>query len=314
MGGIAIVLFAGLTAIALISQVHYAEDPCNLIGWAECATEPQPSLIAQVAAATFGDSSVFFYVIQATTALVLLLAANTAFNGFPLLGSVLARDGYAPKSLSTRGDRLIYSNGVVILALAASVILVVFQANLTVLIQLYIIGVFVSFTLGQTGMVRHWLRELSLRRHPAGKAKRPPTRTDADERPLSQGAILRALVINAIGAGDDRGRAHRRDGHEVHPRRVDRVRDDADPLLPHDGREPVLPRRREGDRGRPDDDLRRDRRPRDRARGPHAEADAEGPRLRDRRPPRLARGRARLDRRRRPRSSSRRTGSSRTST
>ena len=201
MGGIAIVLFAGLTAMALISQVHYAEDPCHLIGWAECATEPQPSLMAQVAAATFGGNSIFFYVIQAATALVLLLAANTAFNGFPLLGSVLARDSYAPKSLSTRGDRLIYSNGVVILALAASVILVVFQANLTVLIQLYIIGVFVSFTLGQTGMVRHWLRELSLRRHPAGKAKRPSARTDADERPLSQGAIVRALVINAIGAG-----------------------------------------------------------------------------------------------------------------
>lgn len=201
MGGIAIILFAGLTAMALISQVHYAEVPCHLIGWAECATEPQPSLMAQVAAATFGGNSIFFYVIQATTALVLLLAANTAFNGFPLLGSVLARDSYAPKSLSTRGDRLIYSNGVVILALAASVILVVFQANLTVLIQLYIIGVFVSFTLGQTGMVRHWLRELSLRRHPAGKAKRPPARTDDDARPLSQGAILRALVINAIGAG-----------------------------------------------------------------------------------------------------------------
>ncbi|RZS64732.1 amino acid/polyamine/organocation transporter (APC superfamily) [Agromyces ramosus] len=201
MGGIAIILFAGLTAMALISQVHYAEVPCHLIGWAECDTEPQPSLMAQVAAATFGGSSIFFYVIQATTALVLLLAANTAFNGFPLLGSVLARDSYAPKSLSTRGDRLIYSNGVVILALAASVILVVFQANLTVLIQLYIIGVFVSFTLGQTGMVRHWLRELSLRRHPAGTAKRPPTRPDDDARPLSQGAILRALVINAVGAG-----------------------------------------------------------------------------------------------------------------
>ena len=100
MGGIAIVLFAGLTALALISQVHYAENPCDLIGWADCATEPQPSLMAQVAAATFGGSSVFFYVIQAATALVLLLAANTAFNGFPLLGSVLARDGYAPKSLS----------------------------------------------------------------------------------------------------------------------------------------------------------------------------------------------------------------------
>ena len=201
MGGIAIVLFAGLTALALIAQVHYAEDPCNLIGWAECATEPQLSLMAQVAGATFGDSSIAFYLIQATTALVLLLAANTAFNGFPLLGSVLARDGYAPKSLSTRGDRLIYSNGVVILALAACVILVVFQANLTLLIQLYIIGVFVSFTLGQTGMVRHWLRELSKHRHPASKSAAAARRPPDDERALSRAAMVRALVINAIGAG-----------------------------------------------------------------------------------------------------------------
>lgn len=200
MGGIAIILFAGLTAIALISQVHYAEDPCHLIGWAECATEPQQSLMAQVAGATFGEGSALFYLIQATTALVLLLAANTAFNGFPLLGSVLARDGYAPKSLSTRGDRLIYSNGVLILALAASVILVVFQANLTVLIQLYIIGVFVSFTLGQTGMVRHWLRELTKGRHPASKAASARSASD-DERALSRSAMLRALAINALGAG-----------------------------------------------------------------------------------------------------------------
>ncbi len=197
MGGIAIILFAGLTAVALISNVHYAEDPCSLIGWAECATEPQRSLMAQVAAATFGDGSVFFFVIQAATALVLLLAANTAFNGFPLLGSVLARDGYAPKSMSTRGDRLIYSNGVAILALAAAVILVLFRANLTVLIQLYIIGVFVSFTLGQTGMVRHWIREL---RAPA-RPKSPRRRDNGDDAPvLTRVAMWRALFINSIGA------------------------------------------------------------------------------------------------------------------
>ncbi|WP_308800200.1 APC family permease [Agromyces silvae] len=206
MGGIAIVLFAGLTAVALISGVHYAEVPCHLIGWADCATEPQRSLIAQVAAATFGDATVFFYVIQAATALVLLLAANTAFNGFPLLGSVLARDGYAPKSLSTRGDRLIYSNGVIILALAASLILVVFQANLTVLIQLYIIGVFVSFTLGQTGMVRHWLRELQGAKHPSPvkhtpkKAKQHRSPVPPEAQPLTRAAMRRALVINALGA------------------------------------------------------------------------------------------------------------------
>ena len=84
---------------------------------------PQRSLIAQLAAATFGNSSVLFFVIQAATAAVLLLAANTAFNGFPLLTSVLAHDNYAPKALSTRGDRLIFSNGVIALSIAAGVLL-----------------------------------------------------------------------------------------------------------------------------------------------------------------------------------------------
>lgn len=160
MGAIAITLFIGLIVMAFISEVHYAEKSCDLVGFANCETTPQRSLIAQIAAATFGNNTIFFYLIQAGTALVLLLAANTAFNGFPLLGSVLAKDGYAPKSLETRGDRLIYSNGVIALALAAIAILAVFRADLTQLIQLYIIGVFVSFTLGQSGMVRHWLRLL----------------------------------------------------------------------------------------------------------------------------------------------------------
>ncbi|WP_241978097.1 APC family permease [Cryobacterium sp. TMT2-42-4] len=181
MGGIAITLFVGLTALALFSKVHYAENPCDLIGWEECATSPQRSLIAQIAAATFGNNSIMFFVLQAATAAVLLLAANTAFNGFPLLGSVLAKDSYAPKSLSTRGDRLIYSNGVLLLALFACIILVIYQANLTVLIQLYIIGVFVSFTLGQTGMVRHWLTLLKTN---------PPNRA----------SIIASLSINGFGA------------------------------------------------------------------------------------------------------------------
>lgn len=163
MGAIAITLFVGLIVMSFISGVHYAENSCDLQGFANCETNPQRSLIAQIAAATFGNNTIAFFAVQAGTALVLLLAANTAFNGFPLLGSVLANDGYAPKSLQTRGDRLIYSNGVLALAAAAVAILVVFQANLTQLIQLYIIGVFVSFTLGQSGMVRHWLRELKLK-------------------------------------------------------------------------------------------------------------------------------------------------------
>lgn len=182
MGGIAIVLFVGVTALALISRVHYSENPCDLVGWSDCATDPQRSVMAQLAAAVFGgDTAIMFFVVQASTAAVLLLAANTAFNGFPLLGSVLARDGYAPKSLHTRGDRLVYSNGVIVLGLAAILLLIAYQANLTQLIQLYIIGVFVSFTLGQTGMVRHWLRMLRT------KASRPRS-------------VMWGLTINGLGA------------------------------------------------------------------------------------------------------------------
>ncbi|MBK5239190.1 MAG: APC family permease [Actinomycetales bacterium] len=160
MGGIAVTLFAGLIILALVSGVHYAESACNLVGYVDCKSVPQRSLIAQIAAATFGNNTILFFAIQGGTALVLLLAANTAFNGFPLLGSVLAKDGYAPKALETRGDRLIYSNGVLVLALMACIILIVYRADLTQLIQLYIIGVFISFTLGQSGMVRHWIKLL----------------------------------------------------------------------------------------------------------------------------------------------------------
>ncbi|MCR2810940.1 MULTISPECIES: APC family permease [unclassified Microbacterium] len=191
MGGIAILLFSGLVAIALVSGVHYAENPCHLIGF-DCESAPQPSLMAQVAAATFGMGSVPFFIIQAATACVLLLAANTAFNGFPLLGAVLARDGFAPKALNTRGDRLVFSNGMVLLGIAAIVVLVVYRANLTTLIQLYIIGVFVSFSIGQIGMVRHWLRVL---RQEASSDAAAAASARRERR-----SAYRGLVINALGA------------------------------------------------------------------------------------------------------------------
>ncbi len=181
MGAIAITLFSGLVILALVSGVRYAEDACDLIGFVDCASVPQRSLIAQLASSTFGNNTILFFVVQAATAAVLLLAANTAFNGFPLLGSVLATDHYAPKSLSTRGDRLIFSNGVIALALAATVIVIALSADVTRLIQLYIIGVFISFTLGQTGMIRHWLRVLR-------------------EGTPNRGQVWRSLSINAVGA------------------------------------------------------------------------------------------------------------------
>ncbi len=92
-----------------------------------------------------------------------MLAANTAFNGFPVLGSILAQDRYLPRQLHTRGDRLAFSNGILFLAFAAIAFIVAFQAEVTALIQLYIVGVFVSFTLSQIGMVRHWTRLLTRR-------------------------------------------------------------------------------------------------------------------------------------------------------
>ena len=93
----------------------------------------------------FGGSSPFFFVLQFVTALILVLAANTAFNGFPVLGSILAKDGYLPRQLHTRGDRLAFSNGILLLAGFATLLVVAFNASPTRLIQLYIVGVFVSF-------------------------------------------------------------------------------------------------------------------------------------------------------------------------
>ncbi len=183
MGGIAALMFAGVTALALLSDVKYVENTCDLIGFANCTTEPQRTVVAQVAAATFGGpDSIGFYYIQAATALVLILAANTAFNGFPLLGSVLAQDRFMPRQLHTRGDKLVYSNGILLLAGFAVLLLVVFDADSTKLIQMYIVGVFTSFSIGQWGMVRHWNRELR-------------SLTD----PLARRRVQRSRVINAIG-------------------------------------------------------------------------------------------------------------------
>jgi amino acid transporter len=183
MGGIAATMFAGVTALALLSDVKYVEHPCDLQGFADCETEPQRTVIAQLAAAVFGgDGSIGFFFIQAATALVLVLAANTAFNGFPLLGSVLAQDRFMPRQLHTRGDKLVFSNGILLLAGFAGLLIVAFDADVTRLIQLYIIGVFTSFTIGQWGMVRHWNREMALEQDPAARRR-----------------MRRSQVINTLG-------------------------------------------------------------------------------------------------------------------
>ncbi|HEX5900714.1 MAG TPA: APC family permease [Solirubrobacteraceae bacterium] len=154
MGSLAIAMFVGITILAVLSHVHMAEDPANLVGF----HGEQRTALSQIAIASFGQT-VPFYVLNAFTAAVLILAANTAFNGFPVLASLLGRDQFLPHQLAHRGDRLVFSNGIVLLAGVASILIVVFDASVTRLIQLYILGVFVSFTLSQAGMVRHWTRE-----------------------------------------------------------------------------------------------------------------------------------------------------------
>ncbi|MER5776257.1 APC family permease [Streptomyces sp. NPDC002039] len=181
MGVLSVTMFLGITFLAMTYQVHVAADPTEL-GLAPGT--PTSTALAQIGRATFGSWHFLFYLLQAVTAGVLILAANTAFNGFPMLASILAKDRYAPRQLFNRGDRLVYSNGVVLLALAAIALIVAFDAELTRLIQLYIIGVFVSFTLSQSGMVRHWRRELD----------------SPDTARGERVHIHRRLAINAVGA------------------------------------------------------------------------------------------------------------------
>ena len=156
MGGLAVTMFAGITALALLSHVHMAEDPSALVGF---HGEAQRTALSQIGLATFGETIPFF-LLQAFTAAILVLAANTAYNGFPVLASLLGRHEHLPHQLANRGDRLVFSNGIVLLALVAGALIVAFDAEVTRLIQLYILGVFLSFTLSQAGMVRHWQREL----------------------------------------------------------------------------------------------------------------------------------------------------------
>jgi amino acid transporter len=170
LGAIAVSLVMGMIALARLTGVKVAEDPATQLIGAPPGYEQQ-TMVAQLADAVFGDFRPGFYFVVVFTALILVLAANTAFNGFPVLGSILAQDRYLPRQLHTRGDRLAFSNGIVFLAGFAVVLEVGFQAEVTRLIPLYTVGVFVSFTLSQTGMLRHWNRLLSTETDPGARRR-----------------------------------------------------------------------------------------------------------------------------------------------
>jgi amino acid transporter len=200
LGGIAVTLFMGIILLAKETGVQMAERPHEqLIG--APPDYHQKTLIAQLADAVFHDFPVGLYLIAGVTALILVLAANTAFNGFPVLASILAQDSFLPRQLHTRGDRLAFSNGILFLALAAVAFIVAFQAQVTALIQLYIVGVFVSFTLSQIGMVRHWTRLLTVERDPAVRAKMQRSRVINAIGLLCTGTVLIVVVVTKFVAG-----------------------------------------------------------------------------------------------------------------
>jgi amino acid transporter len=185
LGAISITMVISVVGLANVMNVRFAEDPATQLlrdGTPVGEDYHQDPVIGQLAKGIFDHFSPGFYLVAAATGVILVLAANTAFNGFPVLGSILARDGYLPRQLHTRGDRLAFSNGIVILAGFAILLIVSFNAEVTRLIQLYIVGVFVSFTISQTGMVRHWTRLL---------------RTEQD--PGERRRMQRSRVINGIG-------------------------------------------------------------------------------------------------------------------
>jgi amino acid transporter len=163
MAAMTMTMFIGITFLAGAFGVRVTEDIAT-----------QKSVLAQIGDTAWGGGAMF-YVLQAFTALILILAANTAYQDFPRLSAILARDRFLPGQFKNRGDRLVFSNGILVLSVLAALLVWVFDAQLTRLIQLYVVGVFTAFTLSQAGMVRRWIR-------------------------LKEAGWRRSAVINGIGA------------------------------------------------------------------------------------------------------------------
>ena len=213
MAALLTTMFLGTSVLAYLYGVHPHEHE---------------TVISQFARIMFtGPMAWFYYVVQIATALILVLAANTSFADFPRLGSLLARDRYLPRQFATRGDKLVFSNGIVMLAIFASILVIAFRGDTSRLIPLYAVGVFLSFTLSQSGMVRHWLKERaqSSKRNGNNRKRRGEdihyTQSTVDVEPLPDAELeasdqrgstfvtdqvtdsshwKKSIVINAIGA------------------------------------------------------------------------------------------------------------------
>jgi amino acid transporter len=204
LGGIAVTMAMSIITLANITEVHVSDAPGRMLlpnGEPIGPDYHQDPVIGQLAESVFSDFPLGFFFVTAATGVILVLAANTAFNGFPVLGSILARDGYLPRQLHTRGDRLAYSNGIVLLAVFAIVLIWAFDAQVTRLIQLYIVGVFVSFTVSQTGMVVHWTRALSTEQDPARRRRMHRSRVINFGGMLVTGLVLVVVLITKFTHG-----------------------------------------------------------------------------------------------------------------
>ena len=187
LGGVAVSMLLGMIVLANLAGVRLIDAEHGgsyfITPSGRTITSPGLTVVGQLATTVFYDTfRPGFYFVVTATMIILFLAANTAFNGFPVLGSILARDNFLPRQLHTRGDRLAYSNGIITLALAAAGLVIAFNASVTQLIQMYVVGVFVSFTVSQFGMMRHWNRHLC-------------TETDEQKRR----SMKRSRLINGIG-------------------------------------------------------------------------------------------------------------------
>ena len=186
MGVISVTMLMSIITLVRLTGVKFAEFPetqLTLNGKAVGDSYTQDTIIGQLSKTVFANFPIGVIFISIVTGIILVLAANTAFNGFPVLASILGKDGYLPRQLHTRGDRLAFSNGILILAGAACFLIFVYDAKVTKLIQLYIVGVFVSFTLSQTGMIRHWNRHLRTERNLKARQR-----------------MIRSRAINTVGA------------------------------------------------------------------------------------------------------------------
>lgn len=204
-GFLAAIMLTGLTYLASVTGVKYVDDPHLYLVRADgspvSAEYEQEPVLGQLAHTIFADTPIMFFIVVLVAALVLIVAANTAVEGFPGLASRLARDGFLPRQLASKGDRLTFSNGILLLAVAAIVLVIATRASATTLIQLYLVGVFASFVVGQLGMVLHWNKRLRLVIDPKARLRMRVNRLINGAGCIIAAGVLIVVIVSKFLAG-----------------------------------------------------------------------------------------------------------------